>query len=73
MYLYSPTERHLNNKALYVNKENLKMCRETKLDFIKHKNINPMTDLNESRLHLNKNGSDKIGKNFINFILKYYN
>ena len=49
------------------------MCRETKLDFIKHKNINPVTDLNKSRLHLNKNGSDEIGKNFINFILKYHN
>ena len=37
-----------------------------------HKNINPRADLNKSRLHLNRNGSDKIGKNFVNFILKYY-
>ena len=49
-----------------------KMCRETKLDFLTHKNFNPRADLNKTRLHLNRNGSDKIGKNFVNFTLKYY-
>ena len=50
------------------------MCRESQLDFIAHKNINPRAGLNtsKSRLHLHRNGSDKIGKNFGNFILKYY-
>ena len=62
---------NFNNKALDVNDELAKMCREAKLDFITHKNVNPRADLNKSRLHLNRNGSDKIGKNFVNFILKY--
>ena len=55
-----------------LNDEHSKMCRETNLDFITHKNINPRADLNKSRLHLNRNGSDKIGKTFVNLILKYY-
>ena len=58
-----------NNNA---NEEVPKMCREAKLDFIMHKSITPRTDLNKSRLHLCRNGSVKIGKNFVNFILKYY-
>ena len=63
---------NFNNKAFDVNDELSKTCREAKLDFITHKNINPRADLNKSRLHLNRHGSDKIGKNFVNFILKYY-
>ena len=55
-----------------VNDELVKMYKKAKLDFITHKSINPRADLNKSRLHLNKNGSDKITKNFVNFILKYY-
>ena len=45
---------------------------EAKLDFVTHKNINPGTNLNKSRLYLNRNGSDKIGKNYVNLNLKYY-
>ena len=37
-----------------------------------HKNINLRADLKKSRLHLNRNESDKTGKNFVNFILEYY-
>ena len=40
------------------------MYREAKLGFITLKNINPRDDLNKSILHLNRSGSDKIGKNF---------
>ena len=57
---------------LDVHDELAKMCREAKLDFITHKDINPRADLNKTRLHLNRNGSDKIGENFVNFTLKYY-
>ena len=55
-----------------VNGKLSKMYREAKLDFITHKNINLRADLNKSWLHLNRNGSDKIGKNFDDFISKYY-
>ena len=67
-----PRNNNFNNKALDVNDELSKMRREVKLDFITHKKINPRADLNKSRLHLNRNGSDKICKNFVNYILKYY-
>ena len=59
-----PRNNNFNNKALDVNDELSKMYREAKLDFITHKNINPKVDLNKSRLHLNRNGSDEIDKNF---------
>ena len=36
------------------------------------KSLTPRTDLNKSRLHVYRNGSVKIGNNFLNFILKYY-
>ena len=49
----------------------MNLYREAKLGFITHKNIKPRADLNKSRLHLHRNGSDKIDKNFVNFILKY--
>ena len=69
-----PRNDNFNNKASDVNDELVKMCREAQLDFIAHKNINPRAGLNtsRSRLHLHRNASDKIGKNFVNFILKYY-
>ena len=37
---------------------------EAKLDFITHESMNTRADSNKSRLHLHRNGSDKIGKNF---------
>ena len=43
---------NLNNKALKVNQKLLKMCKEAKFDYINHKNINPSTHLNKSRLYL---------------------
>ena len=49
-----------------VNDQLAKMCREAKLDFITHKNINPRADLNKSRIHLTRNGLDKIGWNITN-------
>ena len=58
-------------KALDINEELSKTCRKPKLDFITHKNIKPRIDLHKSRLHLNRNNSGEIGKNFIDLILKY--
>ena len=49
-----------------------KMCKEAKLNFISHKNINPRADLNKSRLHLDRNRSDIVSKNLVKFILKHY-
>ena len=56
---------NFNNRMQDVNNELSKMCGEVKLDYITHKNINPSVDLNKSKLNLNRNGSDKIGKNYL--------
>ena len=45
---------------------------QCKLDFIWHFNINPRTDIYKSRLYLDRNGSDKSGKNFVNRNLNYF-
>ena len=48
------------------------MCDPEKLLFLSHSNINPKTHLNKSKLHLNRNGYEKLGKNFVNFIRNNY-
>ena len=68
----NPWNDNFNNKALNVNDELSKMCRDAKVDSITHKNINRRVDLSKSKLRLNRNGSDKTGKNLVNFFLKYY-
>ena len=61
---------HIN--ATEVNKELCKMCDKEKLLFLSHSNINPKIHLNKSKLHLNHNGYEKLGKNFVNFIRNNY-
>ena len=58
---------NFNIKAMKVNKELCKMCEKKKLLFLSYSNINPKAYLNKSKLHLNHNGSEKLGKNFVNF------
>ena len=48
------------------------MCKKEKLPFLEHSNINPKAHLNKSRIHLNRNGSEKLGKNFVDFIVNHY-
>ena len=67
-----PRNDNFNIKALEVNKELSKMCGKEKLLYLSHSNINPQTHLNKSKLHLNRNGYEKHGKNFINFIRNNY-
>ena len=67
-----PRNDNFNNKAMEVNKELSKMCNREKLLFLEHNNIKPKTHLNKSKLHLNRNGNEKLGKNFINFINNNY-
>ena len=63
-----PRNDNFNNKAMEVNKELCKMCEREKLFFVDNSNINPKTHLNGSKVHLNRNGDVKLGKNFVNFI-----
>ena len=48
------------------------MCDKEKLLFLSYSNINPKIHLNKSKLHLNRNGYEKLGKNFVNFIRNNY-
>ena len=48
------------------------MCKKEKLLFIDHSNINPKTHLNRSKLHLNCNDYEKLGKNFAIFVRNNY-
>ena len=67
-----PRNENFNIKAAEVIKELSKMCDKEKLLFLSHSNINPKIHLNKSKLHLNRNGYEKLGKNFVNFIRNNY-
>ena len=67
-----PRNDNFNNKAMEVNKELSKTCNKEKLLFLEHNNIKPKTHLNKSKLHLYRNGDEKLGKNFVNFINNNY-
>ena len=60
-----PHNDNFNIKAMEVNKELSKMYGKQKLLFLSHSNINPKTHLNRSKFHLNRNGYEKFGKNFV--------
>ena len=51
---------------------NIKATEFNKELFLSHSNINPKIHLNKSKLHLNRNGYEKLGKNFVNFIRNNY-
>ena len=47
------------------------MCKK-KLPFLEHSYINQRAQLNKNRIHLNRNGSEKLGKNFVDVIVNHY-
>ena len=55
-----------------VSKELSKICDKYKLLFLNHSNTSLKTHLNKRKLHLNRNGYEKLGKNLINFIRNNY-
>ena len=67
-----PRNDNFDINATEVNRELCKMCDKEKLLFLSHSNINPKIHLNKSKLHLNHNGYEKLGKNFVNFIRNNY-
>ena len=48
------------------------MCKNEKQLFVDHTNINPKTHLKRNKLHLNRSGYEKLGKNFVSFIRSNY-
>ena len=67
-----PHNDNFNIKAMKVNKTFSKMCHKEKMLFLSQRNIKPKTHLNESKLLLNRNGYEKLGKNFVNFTRNNY-
>ena len=57
----------LNVKISELNKNLAQVCANNNWNFITHKNILPV-HLNSYGLHLNKQGSSYLAKNFINFL-----
>ena len=67
-----PRNDNFNNKATEVSKELSKMCKKETLLSVDHSSINPKAHLNRSKLHLKRNGYEKLGKNFVSFIRNNY-
>ena len=57
----TPMANYNFNNDDKVNKELSKMCKKEKLLFVDHSNINPKIHMNRSKLHLNRNGYEKLG------------
>ena len=61
----------LNNKANEVNRRPVLMCKERNVSFLSHEeSIDPSKHLNESKLHLNRNGIKISAENFSRFLVK---
>ena len=67
-----PRKDKLNGKAAEVNSYLQRMCSNVNILFIDNARvINPKRHLNNSKLHLNLEGSEKLSDVFINSIKKY--
>ena len=67
-----PRSDNFNNKMTAANKKSSKMCKNEKQLFVDHTKINPKTHLKRNKLHLNRSGYEKLGKNFVSFIRSNY-
>ena len=66
----TPRGDQFSKKVAQVNECLKKDCGERNLCFIEHENINSSIHLNRSNVHLNKNGTKAICRNFLKFIKK---
>ena len=66
-----PSNDNSNNKAAKLNKV-ANYVRRKNLFYVDQSNINPKTHLNRSKLHPNRNGYEKLGKNYVSFIRNNY-
>ena len=66
MFDIVPRNDNFSIKAMKVNTTFSKMCHKEKMLFLSHSNIKPKTHLNKSKLLLDRNGYEKLGKNFVN-------
>ena len=57
-----------NNKVMEVNIYLKDLCESNDIPFISNTTINPKKHLNNSRLHLNPKGSNKLRDNFVRYL-----
>ena len=57
-----------NNKVIEVNSYLKDLCEGNDIPFINNTTINPKKHLNNSRLHLNAEGSNKLRDNFVRYL-----
>ena len=63
-----PRNDNLNEKGIDVNNILITFCTDFNFNFIDNSNINKVTHLNKSRLHLNIKGQYVLGRNLLNSI-----
>ena len=64
-----PRNDQWNNKVREVNDSLARMCENDNISFSDHsRSIDPRKNLNNSKLHLNIKGSNKLRDNFIRYI-----
>ena len=67
-----PRGERFSKKAKGVNECLEVQCKDYNVDFISHKNINPIAHLNQDRLHPNRKGQHMMGNNFSTFVNNFY-
>ena len=64
-----PRNDQWNNKVTEVNDNLADICENDNISFIDHsRSIGPRKNLNTSKLHLNKKGSNKLRDNFVRYL-----
>ena len=62
-----------NNKVRQVNDSLAGMCENDNISFIDHsRSIDPRKNLNNSKLHLNIKGSNKLRDNFVRYLKGFF-
>ena len=62
-----PRNHNWNNKVMKVNSYLKDLCESNDIPFIRNTTTNPKKHLNNSRLHLNPKGSNKLRDNFVRY------
>ena len=64
-----PRRDHCNSKGKEVNNCLISLCNDKNIHFIDNMNVNTISDLNMSGIHLNRKGTYVLGRNFVNAIM----
>ena len=68
-----PRNDQCNNKVREVNDSLARMCENDKILFIDHSRSNdPKETFNNSKLHLNVKGSNKLRDNFVRYLKGFF-